>query len=216
MDFSQFSIQLLLIFFPGVLCAYIVDTFTSHRPWQQFQFVIYAFLLGVMSYCWYAALVHLLPWAQAGDIIAIKLLSTKVPEISPGQFVEVAYVTAIAVLLGITLAWVSRYKYHFRLLRYMGITHKFGEVDVWEHFFNSPGMEWVTVIDLANNLMYQGWAVRFSDNFVTAEILLEDVEVYDEKSGKFLYNADVQYLSLARDNISVQRNKPATTQTGET
>ena len=46
MDFSQFSIQLLLIFFPGVLCAYIIDTFTDHRPWHQFQFVVYAFLAG--------------------------------------------------------------------------------------------------------------------------------------------------------------------------
>ena len=34
MDITEFTIRLLLLFFPGIICSYIIDTFTIHKPRQ--------------------------------------------------------------------------------------------------------------------------------------------------------------------------------------
>lgn len=58
MDISEFAFNLLLIFFPGIICAYMVDMFTNHRERTQFQFIINAFLLGFGSYLLFAVIVY--------------------------------------------------------------------------------------------------------------------------------------------------------------
>ena len=105
------------------------------------------------------------------------------------------------------LVWVFNRKYHFRALQKLHITNKFGEQDVWGYYFNAPEMDWVTVVDMANKLMYEGRVKAFSDNSVDAEVLLEQVSVYDEQTGEYLYGTEVQYLSLNRGSILIQENR---------
>ncbi len=69
---------------------------------------------------------------------------------------------------------------------------------------NSPDTEWVTIRDISNNLMYDGWVQAFSDNSKEAELLLGDVAVYKNDTGEHLYDIDSQYLSLDRNNISIE------------
>lgn len=207
MEINLLYVQLLLTFFPGVLCAHIVDTFTNHPPRSQFQFIINSFLLGIVSYLIYALIVCLF-WSseQLNDLVSINTMFTE-GDFEGIQIVEIVKVSIVSIVLGLVLVVFSTYKLHFYLLQKCGITRKFGEQDVWGYFFNSSdNIDWVTVRDRKNNLIYTGFVRAFSDNATDAELLMEQVSVYENISGKLIYNVDVQYVSLEKGNISIEVN----------
>tara|TARA_B100001245_G_scaffold173899_2_gene132317 strand:+ start:34374 stop:34610 length:237 start_codon:yes stop_codon:yes gene_type:complete len=72
---------------------------------------------------------------------------------------------------------------------------------------NSDDVNWITVRDLENDLMYDGWIQAFSDNSKEAEVLLGDVRVYRNSSGELLYEVGSQYLSMDRSNIVIEVRK---------
>jgi len=53
MELSEFSLRLLLLFFPGVVCAYVVDALTIHRRRSEFEFLLNSLVLGIASYLVY-------------------------------------------------------------------------------------------------------------------------------------------------------------------
>lgn len=201
MDVSEFAFNLLLIFFPGIICAYMADMFTDHKERTQFLFVVNSFLLGFASYLIYAAAIYWVAREQFEGIHFLKGLSNGTVNIAVGEILKVC---AIAVALAIVIIVVNTHKLHFRLLQWLKITKKFGEEDVWGFLMNSPETEWVTVRDLEKGILYDGWVKAFSQNSKNAELLLVDVSVYRNDNGEFLYNVEAQYLSLDTGRISIE------------
>src|SRR6266516_6693686 len=58
MEVSEFAFRLIVLFFPGLLCAYVVETLTNHPPRTPFFFLSKALLLGFGSYTLYWGFVH--------------------------------------------------------------------------------------------------------------------------------------------------------------
>jgi len=65
-------------------------------------------------------------------------------------------------------------------------------------------VEWVTVRDHENDLIYDGWVQAFSDDSVDAELLLRDVSVYRNSTAEPLYQVGMMYVSRKRDDISLE------------
>lgn len=131
MQLSVFAFKILLIFFPGIICSYIVDTFSIHKERTQFQFLVNSFVLGLSSYLLYWLTINLIGmWFNLNEtnIEFLRSISDAGQTIS---YKEIAYVTIISVLLGIFITIVDTYKLHFRLMRKLRVTKKFGEIDVW-------------------------------------------------------------------------------------
>ena len=202
MDISQFAFNILLIFFPGIICAYIVDMFTNHKERSQFQFLINAFILGFGSYIIYSIIIYLCFPNRFESIAFLSALNGVEGAIV--SLKEILFVLLLSILIALVIITINTYKLHFRILQYLKITTKFGEQDVWGLLMNSPDTEWITVRDIKNNIMYDGWLKAFSDNSIEAELLLENVEVFKNISGELLYEIDAQYLSLQKDNISIE------------
>lgn len=201
MNISELAFNLLLIFFPGIICTYMVDIFTNHKERTQFQFTINAFLLGFGSYLLYAAIVYLCAPDKINSINFLHALSEGKAKIS---IKEIAQVCVVSFVLAVAIIVINTHKLHFRLFQFLNITKKFGEQDVWGLLMNSPKTEWVTVRDNENNIMYDGSVKAFSDNSKEAELLLENVSIYKNDTGSHLYDVDAQYLSLNRDKISIE------------
>ena len=209
MDFSEFTIRLLLLFFPGIICAFLVDSFTVHRPREQFVFFLQSFALGISSYCLFWALlpVHkvignkLGLWQPRSEVVFLRALVNNQVTIS---YSEIAWVCVISVLLALVITFVMTYKVHFRIVQKLKITKKFGELDVWGYTFNMKEVDWVTVRDKEKDLIYDGWVQAFSDDSKDAELLLRDVSVYRNSTGEELYQVGMMYLSRNRDNIAVE------------
>lgn len=202
MNISEFAFNLLLIFFPGIICTYMVDMFTNHRERTQFQFIINAFLLGFGSYLIYAFVVYCFAPEKVSNINFLHALSAEGK--AKISLKEILQVCVISSFLAVFIIVANTNKLHFRLFQTLKISKKFGEQDVWGFLMNSSSTEWVTVRDHENNIMYDGSVKAFSDNSKEAELLLENVSVYRNDSGEHLYDIDAQYLSLNRNKISIE------------
>lgn len=120
------------------------------------------------------------------------------------SFKEIGLVSGISVILGCVIAVMSRFKLLNRAARRIGITKKFGELDVWGYMLNMEEVVWVTVRDHNNDLIYDGWVQAFSDDSKDAELLLRDVSIYKNSTAERLYQVGALYLSRNREAISIE------------
>jgi hypothetical protein len=205
MQISDLALRLLLLFFPGIICAYVVDTLTVHRPRQPFFFVLQSFVLGLSSYFLYFIFCWLLNtfWTNR-FCIQVSNLSALIDSKAAISFREVCFVTVAALFLAVTISVSQKHKLVFRMAHLLRVTGKFGELDVWGYTMNLREVEWVTVRDHAKDLMYDGWIQAFSDDSKNAELLLRDVSVYKNISGERLYQIGALYISRNRDDITIE------------
>jgi hypothetical protein len=205
MQISELAFRLLLLFLPGLLCAYVIDELTIHRPRELAFFLLKSFVLGMGCYFTYWAVikgVHLLwPGAPLSELIFLRaLVDSKVTF----SFAEIAYVSILAVVVGCLVSFSAKHKLVNRLAQWSRVTKKFGELDVWGYMLNIPDIVWVTVRDHKNNLVYDGWIQAFSDDSKNAELLLRDVSIYKNDTGERLYQSGAVYLSRDRGDISIE------------
>ncbi len=204
MDLSEFVFRLLLLFLPGIICSYLVDTFTTHKERTQFQFVINSYLLGMIAYFSHWLFVEFLS-SIGCNVDSATFLDALVNTEQAISFKEILLVCVISVLLAIIFIWIDTHKLQFKILRKLGITNKSGELDVWSYLMNSDEIYWIIVRDLENDLVYDGKVESFSETSKEAEILLTDVKVYDgNNTKKPLDEVAVQYLSLPKDKIAIE------------
>lgn len=140
-------------------------------------------------------------WYSISGVVFLKAL---VDSNIPVSYSEIAWVCLVSIILGLFITVIETYKIHFRLIRFLRISDKFGELDVWGYSFNAPDIECVTVRDIEKNLVYDGWVQAFSDDSKNAELLLRDVSVYNNLEGTFLYQVGAMYISRNRDDITIE------------
>ncbi len=198
MEITELSIRILLLFLPGFICSYLIDTFTTHKERTPFFFSIQSILYGFLSYIFLDFLY--IPFGKQLHFFAA-LLNTNV-QISSTEIIHVCF---FAFFFSLAYAFILEQKIHFRLAHKLNITKKFGEKDVWSFAFNSKEIgNWVTIRDHDLDLMYQGWVNAFSDTSKESEILLRDVSVYKNNNGDRLYQIGCMYLSRSRDKITIE------------
>jgi hypothetical protein len=193
MDVTEFGLRLVLLFIPGILCAWIVDALTTHPQRTQFRFTLRALILGVTSYGILAVFAPGVSFFQALSDL----------EIAP-SLVESGYASAVAVGLAIVLTYVANHKTLYKIARHLRLSKRFGDQDVWSYLFNSPDVDWITVRDHERNLVYDGRVRLFSEESLNAELYLEEVRVYDNPSGEFLYEVAGMYMALDRAKMTIE------------
>lgn len=205
MEISEFTFKLLLLFFPGIICAYITDHLTIHRPREAFDFLLQSFVYGIFSYFIYGAglktISYFWPNRVNPDIAFLQALTDPNASFS---IKEIFFTSGIAVLLACIFTVMLRYKLPNRIAHSLGLTKKFGELDVWGYMLNMEEVVWVTVRDHKNDLIYDGWVQAFSDDSKDAELLLRDVSIYENSTAKRLYQVGAMYLSRNREDISIE------------
>ncbi len=198
MEVSALTLRVLLLFFPGVLCAMLVETLTVNRERTAAQFLTHSFVLGLASYL----LLYAGRWACAGAAGALGL-----PPPLPVTFIdalldetlriawgEIVLAAGMAAVLGAAVsAGVNHHVLHGGA-RYLRISRKRGSLDVWGYVLGLPGTNWIIVRDLPNGLSYLGWLEEFSETADMAELWLRDVAVHESNGGTKLYDADAIYL----------------------
>lgn len=207
MELTEFTLRLLLLFFPGIICAYIVSQFTTHQKSEPFWFLLQSFAFGLSSYFafWIGKkILHaIIPVYFEGDIVILRSLFDSNLPIS---YREVAFVSIVSVLIGISLSYILNYKLIYRFAHFFKVSNRFGDSNVWSYVFNlkQDQIGWVTVRDHERDLIYDGWVEAFSDDTECSELFLRDVEIFKNSTGKKLYEVDALYLSQARDNILIE------------
>jgi hypothetical protein len=208
MEITEFAFKLLLLFFPGIICAYIVDQLTVHKPREATFFLLQSFVLGILSYFTYwggLKLVHNF-FPNSFHSYSVTFLRALTDSKVTFSLREIANVTGLSIILACLVSLSSRFKWPNRLARRIGLTKKFGELDVWGYLLNlnNDDIMWLTVRDHERNLIFDGWVQAFSDDSKDAELLLRDVSVYKNDTGEPLYQTGAVYLSRKRESISIE------------
>lgn len=231
MEISEFTFRILLLFLPGIICSYVVDALTEHRPWTPPFFLIRAIVFGFTSYLaywdilqgleWFVRVALATSWIPDGVYLWICKMAGHLPDrvhliesLDNGSIdpAEVVWVCLVATGLGLLITVEATHKAANRLCRKFNITRKFGELDVWGFTMNSPDLAdaWVIVRDCEKGLAYEGQIRAFSDNGKDAELLLSNVNVYDNKdTGALLYESEAVYISRSRSQITLEFKSPA-------
>jgi hypothetical protein len=207
-ELSALTIRVLLLFFPGVLCAMLVDSLTVHRERTPTQFLTYSFVLGLSSYLLLYAVrescATAAGWVGLRPPLPITFFDALVNEKTRISGREIVF----AVMMGMPLAGAVSAMLNYRLIHRVGrklrISKRLGDLDVWGFVFNSPGLSWVVVRDLGHGLTYQGWVEAFSDTAQPAELLLREVSVFDSTTGAKLYEAFRVYFARPIDTLAIE------------
>lgn len=216
MDITELSIHLLILFFPGIICFYIVESLTVHRDRLAYQVFLLSYVYGALSYATYGILatasnaLFFSSYRPETNELHVPLKNTLSfaralhdPKITP-DYREIAYVTIVSILLALLISYLVRRKLLHNFAKTFKISTKFGELDVWQYAMESENTDWVTVRDLARNLMFCGYKVAYSDAEPHAELLLTHVRIYNESTGALLYEADRMYLSRPKNDLTIE------------
>lgn len=195
----------MLLFFPGVLCALLVDALTVHRERTPVQFLTHSFALGMGSYLTLALVrdvaAAFAEWLRLREPLDITFFDALVNDGVRIAWGEIALATLVGFVLSCLVAAAMNRRLVARAANALGITRKTGDLDVWGFLFNSRWGNVVTVRDVAQDTVYSGAVEAFSESAQSAELLLKDVEVFRNSTTAKLYDADRVYI--ARDTTSL-------------
>jgi hypothetical protein len=214
MAITELVVRLLVLFFPGIICFYLVDALTVHRERKPYEVFLLSFVYGVLCYLVFGA-VHFIAAGLAGTTREDGAIRFAIPDglsvisvLSDAKaslnFSEIAWVTVVSVFVAFFMSSAINKKWLNTIAQKLKISRKFGDLNVWSYVLNADNVEWATIRDMEHNLMFMGRIQAFSDIDETAEIVLSDVVVYDEKTGEELYKAARMYLSRKRENLIIE------------
>ncbi len=206
---NQFLASLIVIFFPGIVAALIVDRITFHKEWDIFKFSIRAFVLGILSYGFLQLVFWILDIYKHGVcseepfsyLDVWRMFAKENPEIPFGEIFW-GFFTSIAVAF-IVSAIVHR-KLLNKIAKYFNITNVYGSESLFTYFLNLNYVSWVYVRDQELNLCYRGKLSFFNEFGDIQEILLDDVTVYTNNEGKECYRTETLYLCKKSGILSIE------------
>jgi hypothetical protein len=221
MDVSELTLKLIFVLIPGALASLIFEKLTVHKPWNSFKFVSHSILFGVLAYLFTGLFIKFWNWifhAYWNDLDIIKNIASK--EI---PFVEIGNASVTGIILGLISSAIDHHKVINRFATWLRISNKYGDINLYSHFLNSPNIGPVYFRDLKSNLTYHGLIKSISENEEIREIVLINVRVYynEGKSEEIteLYQLNAVYLSRSKDDVLIEvpkiikENEPKTDST---
>lgn len=200
---SELTIKLIIILIPGAISTLIFGKLILHKEWNSFRFVLYSILFGIISYLSlqliviglnlfsYVDLPDLTIWNDLGNALLI-------------PYIEVGFASIISVIIAFIGSMIENRKIINRIARFLRISTKLGDENLYSIFLSSPNVEFVYLRDIKNQLTYHGWIKSFSENETISEILLCDVGVYSYLESELLYEVGEIYLSLNKHQIIIE------------
>jgi hypothetical protein len=209
MEASELMIRLIVLLIPGVIAALIIETLTVHKAWDKFRFMVYAILLGFASYALLQLVLGII-WFTC-RLLAFDFTYTKLGSWAslfnakdPIDVIEVMLACGASVILGGGLSAIIQYKVTHRIARWLRISDKYGDENLFSFFLNAKEVTWICIRMPSKNLTYEGWRESFSETDKIREIVLRDVRVYRYEDSALLYEVPAIYLCLPVDDIVIE------------
>ncbi len=195
-------LQFAIIFLPGLIWAGLDSRYALKSKPSEFQFMLRAFLFGLVSYAVTFGLYAIAGWpfslTDLPGLVANGAFNTVIVR-------EIASAIGVGLVLSVLWLYGVSNKWDTRLLQKIGATHTHGDEDVWDLTLNSSrtDIEYIHFRDFANQIVYAGLIDEFSATDKLRELVLRDVEIYDF-DGKKLFDTPRLYLARPADNIHIE------------
>lgn len=206
MSITNFVIRIAFLVLPGIIASKIYQQLTGKKvgkDWEDFSgillFSLCSYLILGLGLTIYDSIFNL-------PISKVQSLQALVDDKYPINWVEVF----IACLIAIILAYVaSKLFYKFKFINKLGkilkVTNRYGDNDLWDYFHNmDASLEWVTVRDYQQGLVYYGRISVFSDTGQERELIMEDVDIYHNTTGELINTVPILYLSRDKFSLNIE------------
>lgn len=165
MDLTSFLIRIVFLALPGVLTSLLYRKLLGKRSAKELEDILEIAVFSVLSYGILFLIATILDkWGVSH--ISLTALQAFSDEKIPLQWREILLACFVGVVLAFVAAAVYTHKFIHRIGRFLNVTRRFGDEDVWDFFHNSPDIisQWVYVRDHKTNLVYFGWINTFSES----------------------------------------------------
>lgn len=221
---EELGLKILFLLIPGIVALGVMKALGPRKPRSDFEQGLQIFLYGVVCFALTGFVDGLFTltastWRTANAWKTIASHAFSLATLSPDGLAaqQVGEATIVALVLGCILAVAQTHSLPHRALRWLHLTKRIGEVDIWALALNSPDLEnWITVRDHETEKVYQGWIYGYSDGGDDRELLLMDVVVYalDKTTGNLaeVDRVPTMYLGLDRKSIVLEfqrRTRPS-------
>ena len=205
MSITDFSIRFFILLIPGIISSILIETLTDHKEWNQFRFLVHSFVLGFTAYlfCEFIFNLAFLFSITSSKRTLVFWKSLLDPTISL-NYSEIAYTCTLSVIQSFIIAAAIQNKWLFKLSKFLHVSFKYGDENLFSFFLNSKEINWVYVRDFKNNLTYRGLRDSFSETDKKCELVLTKVKVYRYSDSEFLYEAAAVYLSFEAGSFLIE------------
>ena len=198
MEISELTLKLILLLIPGSIACIIYERLTIHKQWNSFKFVTNAILFGAISYLTAQLLFNICRTDLSFQNFWENLPSKEIP------YSVIIKASMVSILIGLISSALDQYKIMNRFGKWIRISNKYGDENLYSYFLNAQEVDEVYVRDIENNLTYHGLVSSFSENDEIKEILLSDVVVYSYETSEKLYKLDKIYISKSKENLIIE------------
>ena len=202
-DLNSFVVTLAIMLVPGYLGAQVYRSLgrstrdRAMKSWGEFLQVLVFALVGLFPGL---MLSRILGWWQPPALLTVSgnALAT------PHWLFDLVVPFCFAAIVGMVAAAIANRKLLYRwIARPLGI-QRYGDEDVWTYLMNSKQLDWIFLRDYRYGLVYKGWIELYSDSGTSRELVLTDVQVFDNASGRHLYDVPRLYVSRDQHEVSVE------------
>lgn len=206
MTISAFLIRLIFLALPGIVSYMLFRKLSERAKREKWEHLAQVILFSVIIYVVYGVFVWISGLFGYGhkELSFFKAVLDEKCSIVWGEVI-------IASLIGVPVAFVASYFYTHKFINNIGrvlrVTNSFGDEDVWDFFHNAsdkPEYQWVFVRDHKTNLLFFGYILAYSGSEKERELLIEDVDVYNNETGKFIYKTKRVYLCRNRYDLTIE------------
>ena len=210
MNISSFSLQVLLLFIPGLIAFLLVDNLTAHKPFKLVYIFIYTMILGMMSYLTLYCVLVLFSMCR-GTTAEFYFWKNLTEEGLIFFLPEIIYATLVSVFLGSVVTFVINHGWFNYYCGKVGLSKKHGYSDTLSYMINlytnaEPNVPlYLTITDWEKRLRIVGVLVALSGpEDRRDEMLLQDCTLYSLESGEEIYSIPVYYFCPDYSKITIE------------
>lgn len=202
MEFIEFIQKFFIFLVPGILGLIIFNYYNPHKQrhyYIEFLYIILCSFFSLLTVDIVFGLIKLLfPCFIFKSLDIIRYISTMDGTMPTSNMI-------FSIIIAVTYALIgTKLNYHntlFKIANKFKITYRTNNTTVWEQALAIKS--YLVVRDYVTKNTYFGQVIEFSDNSEIRELLLNNVNVYDEESN-FLYHAEEVFLSRLHNEFSIE------------
>ncbi len=215
---NALTISLVAIMIPGVIMALIFNTYTQHKPWDSFRYILMSVVFGILTYLVMQAgitIFQAVTGIQDTKSINWKLLS--IWSVANGQEritinpLEILVGGGIAVLLGLLSVFLTTKRTFHNYLLKKGISNKYGDDNVFirsieEICHSTPCFPDAYILINEDSLVIHGVIKFYNENDKIQEIGFCNATVYNSETSDIIFKTNFLYLSKEHGKIIIFKN----------
>ncbi|MEN4892412.1 hypothetical protein [Erwinia billingiae] len=195
--------------------ALIYDTYTQHKPWDAFRYILMSVVFGITTYLVMQGLISGYQFLHGiKDTKSIEWYLLSVWSVADGEEkiklnpLEILWGGVLSVPLGLTWVIISTRRTLHEFLLKKGVSNKYGDDNAYirslELMHKNGGSCYALLHD--DNLLIHGSIYLYNESDKTQELGLLNVTVLNSETSEVLWMTSFMYLSKEYGKIIIFEN----------